>query len=111
MAVAFAVYVTDESLAGGDMGASYGFEVTASGVGGYYFDVDASVGAGTAETLFGAGTSSVLSVLDILKMTDDGSSNGIVFDDGDGRIDANEAIMRALANELFTAINEAGDIK
>ncbi|HUT92893.1 MAG TPA: SdrD B-like domain-containing protein [Thermoguttaceae bacterium] len=111
MAVALAVYVTNSDLAGGAYAASYGFEVTTSGVGGSYFDVDAAVGAGTAETLFETGTPSVLSVIEILKMTDARSSNGNVFeDDGDGVIEADEALMRVLANELFTAINESGDI-
>ncbi len=111
MAVALAVYVTDTGLADGDYGASYGFDVNDSGVGASYFDVDAAVGAGTAETLFGPDADSVMSVMDILRETDERSLNGVVFeDDGDGQIEADEALMRFLANELFTAINESGDI-
>ena len=76
------------------------------------FDIDAAVGAGTAQTLFGTGAASVMSVMDILHGTDERSSNGNVFeDDGDGEIEADEALMRVLANELFTAINESGDIE
>ena len=111
MAVALAVYVTDSDLAGGGYAASYGFEVTTSGVGGSYFDIDAAVGDGTGETLFGTDAASLMSVMDILRNTDERSSNGNVFeDDGDGVIEADEALMRVLANELFTAINESGDI-
>ena len=111
MAVVLAIYVTDRDLAGGAYGESYGFEVSETGVGSALFDIDAAVGSGSAEALFGTGTSSVMSVLAILTSTDAQSSNGVVFDtDGDGTIDAREALLRTLANDLFTAINETGDI-
>jgi len=113
MAVAFAVYVTNQGLAGGNYGAAYGFEVTATGLGASSFDIDAAVGAGTAETLFGEeGTVGVLKVLQILQYTDARSSDGVIFDcNGDSHLDSNERVMRYLANKLYTAINEAGDIR
>lgn len=122
MAVALAVYVTDRGLAGGNVAEAYGFttfDPTAgedpglAGLGGQLFDIDAAVGAGTAETLFGIGTPSSLTVLEILTKTDENSSDGVIFedpDDGDSTIDIWEAALRSLANDLFTAINEGGDI-
>ncbi len=110
MAVAFAVYVTDQGLAGGSYGAAYGFEVTDTGLGSTSFDVDAAVGAGTAHTLFGT-DASVLEVMDILKRTDERSWDGVIFDsNGDGVLQHEEDVMRRLANRLYTAINEVGDI-
>jgi hypothetical protein len=118
MAVALAVYVTDRGLAGGSMAEAYGFAtfdptVGEAGLGGRLFDIDGTIGAGTAETLFGTGTPSSLTVLDILVMTDENSSDGVIFedpDDGNSEIDVWEAALRSLANDLFTAINESGDI-
>ena len=122
MAVALGVYVTDRGLAGGSMAEAYGFSTFApapgedlglAGLGGRLFDIDAAVGTGTAATLFGAGTPSSLTVLEILVNTDENSSDGVIFedpDDGNSEIDLWEAALRSLANDLFTAINEGGDI-
>jgi hypothetical protein len=122
MAVALAVYVTDRGLAGGPVAEAYGFSTFEptpgedpgmAGLGGRLFDIDEAAGTGTAETLFGVGTPSVLTVMDILSKTSDNSSDGVVFedpDDGDSAIDVWEAALRSLANDLFTSINESGDI-
>ena len=110
MAVALATYVTNESLAG-TAARAYGFTTSASGVGDALFDIDGTLGAGSAEELFGPDTSSILSVLEILYATNSQAHCGILFDtDGDGTIDWTERILQSLANVLFTAINEAGDI-
>jgi len=111
MALALATYVTNESLAG-TVAQQFGFITSATGVGSALFDVDAALGAGSAETLFGAGTSSTLSVQQIMLLTDSQTSNGLLFDtDANGKINRAEKSLRSLANELFTAINEAGDIR
>ena len=114
MAVAFAVYSTDTDLAGNNGAAGYGFITSTEGTGSALIDIDGSIGAGTAETLFGAGTSSVLSVLEILQKTDEASLDGVIFADGDGlgdiTISTFENLQRSLLNMLMTSINEDGDI-
>ena len=121
MAVALSVYVTDRGLAGGTTAESYGFATYdpiignpgMAGTGGRFIDIDAAVGAGSAELLFGVGTPPVMTVMDILTLTNENSSDGVLFedpDDGDDQIDMFEQILRSLANDLFSAINETGDI-
>jgi Bacterial Ig-like domain (group 3)/SdrD B-like domain/Beta-propeller repeat len=104
MATALAVYVTNQSLAG-TAAAAYGFQVTADGVGTRPVNV-AGDGAG-----FGLANNSTHSVLDLLLAVDARSHAGVLEDaDGNGRIDTAEAGYRTQANDVFTAINEAGDI-
>jgi len=53
----------------------------------------------------------VLTVMDILKKTNDRAKKGILWDtDGNGAISSAEQTLRNLANGVFTAINEKGDI-
>jgi hypothetical protein len=70
------------------------------------FDV---VGKGAA---FGVASNSQVAVLDLLLAVNRRSRNGLLYDrDGDG--DATDAVAtsyRTMANNLFTAINQAGDI-
>jgi hypothetical protein len=102
MATALAVYVTNQTLAG-NTAAAYGFLVTADGVGAATFNV------GTNGAAFGVANNSMMSVLDLLLAVNDRSHNGILFDlDGSGQISSLEASYRAMANVVFTAINEAG---
>lgn len=114
MAVALAIYVTDTDLAVGTVAQNYGFTTSQDGTGAALFDIDQHVGSGTAETLFGTGTSSVMTVMEILKRTDEASLDGVVFADGDNlgfaSISTLESLQRTLLNELMTAINEEGDI-
>jgi len=104
MAVAFAVYVTNATLAG-TTAAAYGFVVTDTGVGTATFDV-ASSGAA-----FGVANGTRMTVLDLLLAVDARSRNGVLYDlDGDGDAnDCREARLRTMANVVFTAINEQGD--
>src|SRR5438874_1821756 len=104
MATALAVYVTDQTLAG-TTAVAYGFQVSATGLATRTFNV------GNNGAAFGVADNSSLSVMDLLLAVNARSHNGLLFDlNGDGRIDGSEAGYRAAANDLFTAINEAGDI-
>lgn len=107
LATAFAVYVTNESLAG-QTATAYGFHVTAGGLGTATFDVgDANRAAfGLSPT-----DGTVLTVLDVLRATDTLSRDGVLYDeDGSGVISSFEKELRQMANSVFTAINEQGDI-
>jgi len=104
MATALAVYVTNQTLAG-TTAAAYGFLVTADGVGAATFTV------GTNGAAFGVANGSTMSVLDLLLAVNDRSHNGVLFDvDGSGQISSLEAAYRAMADVVFTAINEAGGV-
>jgi hypothetical protein len=105
LATALAVYVTSQSLAG-TAATAYGFHVTTDGVGVRMFNV------GSNGAAFGVANNSNVSVLDLLLAVNSRSRNGLLYDlDGDG--DANDALetsYRTMANNIFSAINEAGDI-
>src|SRR5262249_21276099 len=104
LATAFAVYVTNETLAG-TTAMAYGFQVTATGVGTRTFNVRNNGAA------FGVANNSIYSVMDLLLAVNARSHNGLLYDqDGDGRIASSEASFRTMANDVFTGINEAGDI-
>ena len=105
MATALAVYVTNQSLAG-TAAAAYGFHVSDTGVGTRTFNVG---GSGAA---FGVAANSQVGVLDLLLAVNSRSRNGLLYDlDGDGdATDAQETSYRTMANNVFSAINEAGDI-
>ena len=52
-----------------------------------------------------------LTVLDILLATNDMTLGGLLYDgDGDGLIDTLEQALRAMANDVYNAINEQGEI-
>lgn len=104
MAVAFATYVTNETLAG-TVAADYGFLVTECGVGICEFDV------GESGQAFGVDNGTKLAVLDLLFATTDMAVGGVLYDrDGDGDADDDlETLLRTLANDVYSAINEQGD--
>jgi len=105
LATALAVYVTSQTRAG-TTAAAYGFLVTESGVGTRTFDV------GSNGAAFGVANNSNVTVLELLSDVNSRSRNGLLYDlDADG--DANDALEtsdRTLASNVFSAINEAGDI-
>jgi hypothetical protein len=105
MATAFAVYVTNQALAG-TTAASFGFQVTENGVGTRTFNVS------TNGVAVGVADNSLVAVLDLLLAVNCRSKNGLLFDlDGDGAAnDTLETSWRTMANNVFSAINEAGDI-
>jgi hypothetical protein len=104
MATALAVYVTNQTLAG-NTATAYGFQVTATGVGTRTFNV------GNRGAAFGVANNASLSVMDLLLAVNARSHNGLLYDmDGNGQISSSEASYRTMANDLFSAINEAGGI-
>lgn len=105
MAVTFATYVTNENLAG-TVAAGYGFLVTDTGVGTSTFNV------GEGGEAFGVTDYSDVAILDLLFATNDRSVNGVLYDmDGDGDADDDwETLLRTMANDVYSAINEQGDI-
>jgi hypothetical protein len=104
MATAFAVYVTNQTLAR-TTAAAYGFQVSATGLGTQTFNV------GSKGAALGVADNSSLSVMDLLLAVSVRSPNDLLYDmNGNGQTDGSEASYRTMANDLFTAINETGDI-
>jgi len=104
LATALAVYVTNQTLAG-TTAAAYGFQVSATGVGTQTFDV------GNSGAAFGAANHSNVSVVDLLLAVNARSRHGLLYDqNGDGQISSSEAGYRTMANDVFSGINETGDI-
>ena len=67
---------------------------------------------GDSGEAFDVADNTELAVLELLFATNDNSLAGVLYDiDGDGDADDDwETLLRTLANDLFSAINEAGDI-
>jgi hypothetical protein len=102
MSVAFATYVTNSALAGGTMAGKYGFIVNTLGT------ANATISVGSSGAAFGVANNTTLTVWQILKAADQlsaGGSGSTQFDPYNGN-----AGLRNLANAVFTAINEGGDI-
>src|SRR5262249_6235255 len=72
MAMALAVYVTNQTLAG-TTASSYGFVVTASGVSSHTFNV------GNNGAAFGVANNSNVAVLDLLLAVNNRSRNGLLY--------------------------------
>jgi hypothetical protein len=111
MALALSTYFTSRRLAG-DVAIGYGFTVSDTGIGTSIVDV------GDCGAAFGVVDGSYLTVMQLLSATNERtdqpdyqSGAAEIYDsNGDGEIDAGEAILRRLSNELYSAINEQGDI-
>ena len=110
MAVALATYFTSSNLTG-NVASDYGFNVTNTGIG----TKVVNVGNGAA---FGVANGSDLTIMQLLSATNDQTDqpNNLsgfarIYDwNGDGKIDEAEASLRRLANEVYSTINEQGDI-
>jgi hypothetical protein len=103
LATALAVYVTNQTLAG-STAVAFGFTVSQYGAGAAEFNV------GSRGAAFGLANNATATVLDLLLAVNARSTAGRLYDlddDGDAN-DALETLYRTLANDLFTAINEAG---
>ncbi len=115
MATALATFFTSSNLSGGNVAASYGFNVTETGIG------TKIVNVGTNGAAFGVAHNTSMTIMALLVATNnltgaDSDTNSSedysnVYDaNGDGVLDAAEKALRALANNVYAAINEAGDI-
>jgi hypothetical protein len=111
MAVALATYFTSNDLAG-SVAADYGFNVTDTGIRTRVVNVG---GSGQA---FGTDDDTHLTIMQLLLATDeltdrpdDRHGFASIYDsNGNGVIDPTEAALRAMANEVYSAINEQGHI-
>ncbi|MGD9856654.1 MAG: tandem-95 repeat protein [Planctomycetaceae bacterium] len=105
-AVALAAYVTNQNLAGA-VAAGYGFIVDSSGVGA------ATINVGSNGAAFGVPNATEVRVLDLLLAVNARTQRGILYDlNGDGDTnDPNEGLYRGMANDVFSLINEQGDIE
>jgi hypothetical protein len=95
LGVALATYVTDSTYAG-NVAAAYGFKVTNPGCGADTFNV------GSSGAAFGVANGTTLTLRQILDAANNMAVGGVLYN-------GNKA-LRDLANVIFTAINEAGDI-
>jgi hypothetical protein len=97
LAVAFAVYVTDSGTAG-TVASQYGFKVDSVGLGNSTFNV------GSNGAAFGVSNNTVLTINQILCATDKLSANGSTD------IYNGNTLLQNMANNVYDAINNAGDI-
>jgi hypothetical protein len=112
MAVALATYVTSETLASGNVAAAFGFDTSTDGIAYTTFNVLNVLTSSEATDLgLTPDAGGMVSIFDILSATNDKAADGLLYDaDNDDTIDSFELLLRTLANELFTAINEGSDI-
>lgn len=111
MAVALATYFTSSNLAG-NVASAYGFNVTDTGIG------TKLVNIGDNGTAFSISNGTDLTIMQLLLATDNLtnqpeslSGSARIYDlNGDGEIDEYEAVLRTQANDVFSTINELGDI-
>ncbi len=112
MAVALATFFTSRNLAGSDIAADYGFNVTDTGIG------TRMVNVGTNGVAFAVANYADRTIMQLLLATDsltdlpDGLSGfAHIYDrNGDGVINGEESLLRMMANEVYSAINEQGDM-
>jgi hypothetical protein len=95
LAVALNVYATTSSL-GGNAGKAYGFTVSAAGLGAYSFNV------GTDGAAFGVANNTTLNVYELLQAVNKQAKNGVLY--------GGDATLQSECADLFTALNNAGDI-
>lgn len=95
LAVALANYVTNQSLAG-TAGLKYGFKVTEYGVGSATYNV------GSNGLAFSVANNTTMTVMDLLLATDAATVNGALY--------SGDTLLRNMANSVYDAINNLGDI-
>jgi hypothetical protein len=96
LATALSVYVTNATLDPTKVAASYGFTVSGYGLG------TATVNVGSDGAAFGVANNTTLTVLDALLAADAQAVNGLLYN--------GNTTKRNEANDLFSAINQAGGI-
>jgi parallel beta-helix repeat protein len=94
LATALAVYATNTSLDPTRVAATYGFTVSGDGAGTATFNVSSSGDA------FGVANNTTLTLMDLLMAADAQAVNGVLY--------AGNATKRSEANNVFSAVNEAG---
>ncbi|MCH8044807.1 MAG: cadherin domain-containing protein [Planctomycetes bacterium] len=105
MAVAFATFATSSNLSNGGA-AEYGFNVTDSGIGTTVINV------GEGGDAFGVANGTNMTIMALLLATNSltGVGADLIYDDGDDDLIDTEKSLRVMANVIYTAINEEGDI-
>ncbi|HEV3137357.1 MAG TPA: SdrD B-like domain-containing protein, partial [Pirellulales bacterium] len=99
MALALSVYVTNSGLAG-TTASSYGFTVSANGLGA------STVNVGINGAAFGVSDNAVMTVTELLLRTNARARNGLLWNiNGDGVFTAGETAMRNMGYSLITTIN------
>ena len=78
------------------MAAQYGFVVSGDGVG------TASVNVGSNGDAFGVANNTTMTVMDLLLAADNQAINGILY--------GGSAVKRNEANNVYSAVNQAGNI-
>jgi hypothetical protein len=92
--VALSVYATNATLDSTGVAAPYGFTVSGDGLGA------AGVSVGSDGDAFGVANNTSMTVMDLLLATDAQAVNGVLYN--------GNATKRSHANDLFSAINQAG---
>ncbi|HEV8060387.1 MAG TPA: Ig-like domain repeat protein [Gemmataceae bacterium] len=96
LATALSVYVTDSTLDSTGIATHYGFTVSGTGLG------TDTVNVGSSGDAFGVANNTVMTVLDLLVAADEQAVNGVLYN--------GNVTKRNEANDLFSALNQAGGI-
>jgi hypothetical protein len=96
LATALAVYATSAALDPNNVAASYGFSVAGDGVG------TATINVGSNGAAFGVANNITLTVMDLLLAANAQAVHGVLYS-GDGT-------LRNEANDVFSTLNEVGDL-
>lgn len=97
LGVALAVYVTDPTLAGSELAAAYGFTAPPPGTATMTYNI------GNHGAAFGVPDNTPLTVWQILQSANGQAVNGVLY--------GGDPALRSSANEVFSGINETGDIR
>jgi hypothetical protein len=96
LATALSVYATNATLDSTGVAAQYGFTVSGDSLGA------AGVSVGSDGDAFGVANNTTMTVVDLLLATDAQAVNGVLYN--------GNATKRSHANDLFSAINQAGGL-
>ena len=96
LATALFVYATNATLDSTGAATRYGFTVSGNGVG------TAAVNVGSSGAAFGVANNTTMTVMDLLLATDAQSINGVLY--------GGNTTKRNMANDVYSAVNQAGDI-
>jgi hypothetical protein len=96
LATALAVYVTDPNLDPTAAARAYGFTVGGNGL------CTATYNVGSIGAAYGVANNITLTVMDLLLAADQQAVNGLLYN--------GNATLRKQANDVFGAINDAGNI-